>query len=206
MMKNKFPVYLTDVYPFHAATGTFTIPVTIEHLDELFNQLDHSPIRRKDLSADLVSFLQECSTEIPPAYNLEIAIHITGALAEKAKEVEVLSGIHHYFSYLANRIRQEMRRKRRRAIKYILFSFTFITAAVLTTPIMSRSVLFEIINEGLHIGGWVFLWEAFSVNFIAMDATQADIRRAERLFRAPVRFSYERLTTNNDPAAPDSMA
>lgn len=189
-MKSHFPDYLTGVYPFQAATSTFTIPVSIDQYDDLFNKLDHSPVPRKDLSADLVSFLQECASEIPSQYHLEIAIHLKEAALDNAQQTEVLTGIRHYFSYLTHRFQQDVRRKRLRALKYIAFSIAFITTAVLTTPWMTRGPLFEIINEGLHIGGWVFLWEAFSMNFIAMDTTQTDIQNTKRLCQAAIRFDY----------------
>ena len=184
------PAYLSEVYDFDPATGTFIIPVIIEQYDDLFNKLDHSPIRRKDLSFDLVTFLEECTNEIPKRYPLEVVIHITAQNAQTAQEKEVIAGIRHYFNYLVNRTRQEIRQKRLRAIKYVLISLAFITTAVLSTPLMTNNVAFEIVNEGLHVGGWVFLWEAFLVNFISMDVNKANVQQAERLCKATIHFTY----------------
>ena len=190
-MNSKIPAYLTEIYAFDPATGTFTIPVIIEKYDDLFNKLDHSPIRRKDLSYDFVTFLEECTNEIPDRHPLELAIHITAQNAQNLLENEVVAGIRYYYSYLANRTRQEIRQKRLQAVKYVLISLAFITTAVLSTPLIVNNVVFEIANEGLHIGGWVFLWEAFLVNFISMDENKANVQQAERLCKASILFTYE---------------
>lgn len=189
-MKKEYFDYLTDVYPFQKSTGTFTIPVVFDHYDNLFKRIDDSPIRRKDLTNELTSFLIESANEIPTDYTLAIAVHILKELADPNQENNVIKGIHNYFSYLAHQTLQEMANKKRRAIKYVFFSVLFITTTVMIRSFIQPGMLMNIILEGLTIGGWVFLWEAFSIYVINMDDANTDIRDAKRLCQSPVYFSY----------------
>jgi hypothetical protein len=190
-MKKEFSDYLTDVYPYDATSGTFTIPLVFDRYEHLFKIIDHSPMRRKDLTYELTTFLIDCANEIPPDHNLEIAIHIQKGKTDPNQENNVIKGIRNFFFYLANRTRQDMANKKRRAIKYVLFSAAFIAATVLMRSFMPPGMLVDMVSEGLNIGGWVFLWEAFSINVITMDDANAEIRNAERLCQAPVHFSYQ---------------
>lgn len=190
-MKKEFPEYLTDVYPFQESTGTFTIPVVFDHYTNLFKKIDDSPIRRKDLTTELTAFLIECANEIPSGYQVEIAIHIQKELSDSAQENNVVKGIKNYFSYLANSTAQNLANQRRRALKYVFFSAAFIAATVTIRAFIQPGLLMNMVSEGLTIGGWVFLWEAFSINVINRDDAVYEIQNAKRLCQAPVRFSYE---------------
>ena len=190
-MKKEFPDYLTDVYPFKKSTGTFTIPVVFDRYDNLFKKIDDSPMRRKDLASELTTFLIESADEIPAGFQVEIAIHIQKELADPNQEDNVIKGIRNYFSYVAHRTIQDMANKKRRAIKYVIFSATFIAATVLMRSFVPPGMLVSMVSEGLTIGGWVFLWEAFSINVIYMDDTNPEIQAVTRLCQAPVRFIYE---------------
>ena len=122
---------------------------------------------------------------------MEIAIHIQKERANSEDENNVEKGIRNYFAYQANRISQEMANKKRRAIKYVIFSAGFIAATVLMRSFIPPGLLVNMVSEGLNIGGWVFLWEAFSINVINMDDANTKIQDAQRLCQAPVRFTYE---------------
>ena len=191
-MKKQSPAaYLTEVYPFDTRTCTFTIPVEVECSEHLFNQLDHSPIARRDLSADLLTFLFDCVQEIPARFLMEISISISGETLDSRQEQAIRMAIQHYFAYLSKRLKNEIRRKRIYALKFVLFSLTLITAAVLVGKFSDAVLLLSILDEGLYIGGWVFLWEAISINFIQMDETIEEKKRAERLRAAPIHFGKE---------------
>lgn len=190
-MKKEFPHYLTNVYPYQESTGTFTIPVVFNSYANIFKKIDDSPMRRKDLTNELTTFLIESANEIPTSCQVEIAIHIHKEHADPIQEDNVIKGIKNYFSYLAHRTSQDMANKKRRAIKYVFFSFLFITTTVMIRSFILPGMLMNIVSEGLTIGGWVFLWEAISINVINMDDANTEIQDAERLCQASVRFSYE---------------
>ncbi len=56
---------LEKIYEKDSATGTFVIAAALERSSDFFNELDPSPIRRRDLDDDLRVFLEDCSSDIP---------------------------------------------------------------------------------------------------------------------------------------------
>jgi hypothetical protein len=190
-MKKAFPPYLTDVYSYQERSNTFTIPVIFDCYDDLFKKIDHSPILHKDLTHELTAFLIECAHEIPAGCQLEIIIHIQQEHINPDQENKVITAINNYFSYLVNRESQDMANKKHKAIKYVIFSAAFIAATVLMRSFLPPGMLVSMVSEGLNIGGWVFLWEAFSINIIYMDNANPEIQTAARLCQAPVHFTYE---------------
>ncbi len=190
-MNKNFPEYLTDVYPYQESTGTFTISVVFDRYANLFKKIDDSPIRRKDLTNELTTFLIECANELPTGYPFEIAVHIQKEPADPNQENNVIKGIHNNFSYMANHLLQNKANNKRRSVKYVFLSAVFIAVTVLMRSFMPPSLLLDMISEGVNIGGWVFLWEAFSIHVIYMDEANTEIQDAERLCQAPVRFTYE---------------
>ena len=51
----------------------------------------------------------------------------------------------------------------------------------------------NLLHEALLIGGWVFMWEAVTLNFIEMDGYIQEISRFRRLITAKVTFTNDKI-------------
>jgi hypothetical protein len=182
--------YLKDVYEFEEANQTFVIKLALDKYSLIWNQLDPSPIRRRDISSDLKDFLEDCSTEIPTRYAVRLRFYFKDEQQDLLLEREIRDGLKNYFSYILNVTSSQVRLRRMRALKYALISFSAITLSVLVAQWLPESVLEQLLFNGLTIAGWVFLWETISVNFIQMDDTKAYLNKYRRLLSAAVEFVY----------------
>jgi hypothetical protein len=182
--------HLLNVYAYEPTTRTFTIPVSVARYTELFNIWDPSPTHSRDLSPDLMAYLNVCSGEIPFGYPVNLALTISEDTCEPEREKAIIDGMKHFFQYEIQVISQKIRQYRQRSIKYAVMSFISLMAAILLRSILTENVLLDYIREGFTIGGWVFLWEAISGNFIQIDIPRHSIKGLKRLHQANILFNY----------------
>ena len=189
-MPDKAIAYLVDVFPYDPEKHLFTIPVSVERYADLFNTWDPSPIHHRDLAPDLTTYLNNCSSEIPLPYRVGIVLTIRLDGLDSDSEQKTSLGLHNFFRYEANVIRQQLAMLRRWSLKYALLSFFSIATSVLLTRLPGNNLLLDFIRTGFEIGGWVFLWEAIARNFIQADEINHSIRMLERLEQAEIQFEY----------------
>lgn len=189
--------YLKEVYEYHPDTHSLTIPISIDRFSSVFNSLDSSPIKIRDLSPDFTSFLQDSSDEIPLSYQIKISIQVEQELRDPTMEIETLQGIRHYFRYLILKENAKVRRTRQKTIKYVLFFIVFIASVILSSKTLPENLLTDLFKEGLTVGGWIFLWQTFDINFIQMDSIRDRIIHLKRLSEAEFIFHYPLTDPNN---------
>ena len=182
--------YLRDVYEYDPALERFTIKISSDSYELLFNRLDPTPFRRRDISPDFKAFLDDCSDEIPTRYPVRLNLVLTAEQQDALLEREIRDGLHNYFAYVLNVNGSKIRQKRLRALKYLLISIFSIISAILLRGALPANIPSSVLIEGMTIAGWVFLWETISVNFIQMDDLNHDQRKYRRLISADIFFTY----------------
>jgi len=182
--------YLKKAYPYVPEDNTFTIRIAVAEYIDLFNSLDPTPFGIRDLAPDLIDFLNTCSSDIPFKYAVKLEINIGNRQKDDKLEQEILHGFKHYFEYIVSIEQEKIRRSRTRMGKYVLMSFFFITCSALLSRITAENFMINFLQEGCLIGGWVFLWQAFDMNFIHMDEIKDTLKHYVRLASAQIAFSY----------------
>jgi hypothetical protein len=182
--------YLKDVYEYDEHQELFTVKVALDTYQDLFNKLDPSPIRRRDISPDLRAFLEDCSSEIPLKYKTRINLVISHESKDALMEREISTSLKNYFSYVLNVDHNHIRIKKLRAFKYMIFSITAIILAVLLRTWLPDAILSSVAIESVTIASWVFLWETISVNFIQMDELSMNQKKYQRLKSGDIIYSY----------------
>ncbi len=86
--------------------------------------------------------------------------------------------------------KSEIRRRRGDALKYLLVSFLCLSFYVVTERLGLNNFFLNLLTEAVLIGGWLFMWEAVTVNFIEMDKYNQNIKKLKRLIQAKMNFSY----------------
>ena len=71
---------------------------------QLFNSMDPSPFKNKDLNGDAEEFIVSASEEYPPDKPLTLRIHLEQWPDEDPKEL-IQDAIHNYFAYRSSTIR-----------------------------------------------------------------------------------------------------
>lgn len=182
---------LSEIYPYNADTRTFTIPTRVATYNDFFNPIDPSPAPARDLAPELVEYLEQCSAEIPAGYALHIQLQVQNDARTIEQEQNCLASLRSFYQHNSFVVQAQVRRMRGQALKYLLVSFVCLTSAILGERWSSSSFMSNLIHEALLIGGWVFMWEAVTLNFIEMDNYSQEIKKFRRLISATVTFSYD---------------
>lgn len=185
--------YLKQIYRFDKFRRTFIIEVSIDDYNDVFNGWDPSPFKKRDIDPDLKFFLEECSYDIPLKYNIEIWIYMPERVRDIKRERLTEAGIKNNFEFLAHLIGRELKSSKKRTILYTVMAFSFLLLAYSVEDNRYAHELFaSIVLEGVFIGGWVFLWEAFSLMFITDQDVKRKLREYKRFINTGIEFKYEK--------------
>lgn len=191
-MDKLYENYLRESYPKNPDTGNLVIEILLERYLYLFNEWDNSSFKRRDMDADLISFLDDCALEIPPSYGIELAFGLTEDLKSEKQEEMVVTGLRNHYRRMLEVEQRELGYLKRRMLLNMGIAFVLLFAATLLGEGVEGGPLLKTLVEGFFVGGWVFAWTAID-NFAFKRRDM--VRKAnnlDRLLKAPVRFSYNR--------------
>ena len=181
--------YLKRIYKTNPDTGAFIIEVSLDDYTDIFNGWDPSPVRRRDLDPDLVDFLEQCASDIPLEFPLELQFYIPQDKYDEDRETRSKEGIKNNFGFTAHFINKEIEENRRRIMIYAIASLAFLSVGYLSRHYVPPNFLTTILTEGVSIGGWVFLWEAFSLIFFSGQEVNSRLKRYRRFQESKITFT-----------------
>jgi len=182
--------YLKKIYRFDNQKEAYIIDVDLDYYEEIFNDWDASPVRKKDLDPDLVHYLETSSEEIPKRNNLTLHFSLPLAQKDKEKEKKVLAGIRNYYNSTLYFTKKDLSYNFRKIAFFITLGFSFILFAYLAQNELNLNLGFDVLIEGVFIGGWVLLWEAFSLFFFSMHELRKKRRMYLRYLDSDIVFDY----------------
>ncbi len=191
-MDKRYENYLKESYPQNTETGNLVIEILLERYLYLFNEWDNSSFKRRDMDADLISFLDDCALEIPQNYGIELAFGLTEDMQSEKQEEMVVTGLRNHYRRMFDMEQRELGYLKRHMTLNMVVAFVLLFAATMLGESIEGGPFFRTLVEGFFIGGWVFAWTAID-NFAFKRRDM--IRKAnnlERLLNAPVRFNYNK--------------
>jgi predicted membrane channel-forming protein YqfA (hemolysin III family) len=87
-------------------------------------------------------------------------------------------------------INQNLKNNNKKIATYILMGVLFLLTAYLIPESKDLSLLISLLMEGLFVGGWVFLWEAFSIFFFGSRELKDKKKRYFRYLESEIFFKY----------------
>ncbi|MFH1414522.1 MAG: hypothetical protein ABIH89_00330 [Elusimicrobiota bacterium] len=190
-------IHFKDIYQTDKETGAFVIEVALDKYDEVFNEWDPAPYKKRDINHDLHTFLDECSDDIPLKYKLMIILNLPEEKRNDEKEQIILEGIMIYFLFMLDLVRKEIAVGNKRGMVYIAISAVFLVLAIIMQYKLQNNVLLSVLQEGLFIGGWVFLWETFNSFVFHNKINYSNIRKLKRFIDAKIEFRYNPASEKN---------
>lgn len=182
---------LEKIYQKDSETKAFIIQAAVNRYNEIFNELDPAPFKKRDINQDLKDYLEDCSLDIPLRYNVILQFNIPKSVRDSEKEKRIESGLKTYFSFLMNSLEKNLKRSYQKNIIYIMTAFFLLfIAALASTIIDDKEIIFSTLIQGLYIGGWVFLWEAISSFSFYNRDIKYEYRQYKRFNNAPIYFKY----------------
>jgi hypothetical protein len=184
---------LSKIYDRDPETGNFIIKLSINEYTDIFNELDPSPLRRRDVAQPVVDFLDDCSADIPLKYKFELQILCPREIMNEGREHRTMNGLRTFFSYMVLIYKKDLRVLSQKALMYFVTSIVLIVGSLYTSARFPSDLFFKTLVEGLSIGGWVFLWEAIVLSFFKSRKIRIKRARYRRLLAAPVSFIYQTI-------------
>jgi hypothetical protein len=171
--------------------GTRRIEVRVAELRSLFNSIDPSPFRERDLDPRAEAFIVEWSRDLPVDVPLGLVVHLErGPVA--ADDVHVLrDAVHEFFQQRASGARRSLRELFRRGRSSLGIGLAALAASVAIGDLVSLYVPREgygtLLSESVLIGGWVAMWRPLEIFLYDWWPIRAEARLFDRLSVMPVR-------------------
>src|ERR1700687_3242040 len=174
------------------------IEVHVGELKQLFNAIDPSPFRDKDLDPKAEEFIVGWAKELPRDATLALVVDLDRE-AGLPDEAAVLRGaIHEFFSQRAQAYGRRLRELFRVGRTSLVIGLVALALAIalggFLAALMKGSRIGEIVRERLTIGGWVSMWRPLEMFWYDWCAIRSEARLSERLAAMPVRIRYATTT------------
>ncbi|HEU5040330.1 MAG TPA: hypothetical protein VFT84_05900 [Gemmatimonadales bacterium] len=173
-------------------SGGAVIEVRVSELRRLFNEIDPSPVRERDLDPGAEAFIVEWARELPADAPLSLRVHV-GRPPARADEAAVLTeAIHQFFAQRAEASRRQLRRLFSRGRTSLLIGLAVLGASIAIAELVGRTAggVGPVLHESLLIGGWVAMWRPLEVFLYDWWPIRADVRLFQRLAAMPVSLDY----------------
>lgn len=163
--------------------GCVKIALHLSELQQLFNSLDPTPFRERDLDPRAEEFIVDWAQEVDRRAPLGLTIHVDGA--PTAQQVEVTkNAVRQYFAVRASATRQNLRMLFRRGRVSLVIGLLFLAATVIGGDLIAGMVnarFADVVRESFLIGGWVAMWRPLEVFLYDWWPIRAEARLFDRL-------------------------
>jgi hypothetical protein len=175
-----------------SAAADGVIQVRVHELRQLFNSIDPSPFRERDLDPDCEEFIVAWARELPPDGPVHIAIRIDREQPQADVLAAIGGAVRAHFEREASlqdlRIRG-IARDGRFSLAVGLLLLVFCIGAATLLPLGALGTFGGIVRESLVIAGWVVMWHPLEVLLYGLWPMRRQRRLLTRLAAAEVSAS-----------------
>lgn len=169
------------------------IEVHVAELRQLFNTIDPSPFREKDLAVDVEEFIVGWSRDIARDAPLALQVHVDRPPGPAAEPALLRDAVQAFFRQRAQSDRRRLRQLLRRGRTSLAIGLAFLGLCLAAGDVLGGALgggFGDLVREGFLIGGWVAMWRPIEVLLYDWWPILADVRLFERLGAMPVRIGY----------------
>ena len=170
------------------------IEIHVAELKQLFNAIDPSPFREKDLDPDAEDFIVSWASEVSHDAPLALLVYLDRPAGLPEEAVILRDAVREFFSHRANSTRQRLRQLFRLGRTSLFIGLTFLAASIGVGDFIASAWpgrrIGEVLRESLLIGGWVAMWRPLEIFLYDWWPIRADARLFDRLAAMPVRITY----------------
>ena len=173
--------------------GCQLIEVHVAELKQLFNAMDPSPFREKDLDPNAEEFITAWARELHGDAPLGLVVHLDRPAGLPDEPALLRDAIGEFFNYRSEMTRRRLRRLFRTGRITLLIGLGFLAASILAGDLLTKAIdqpLGDIVRESLLIGGWVAMWRPLDTFLYDWWPIRAEARLFTRLSLMPVRITY----------------
>jgi hypothetical protein len=178
-----------DPLPAHCEV----IEVHVGHLNQLFNAIDPSPFREKDLDREAEEFIVGWAKDLPRDARLALLVHLDHPVGRPDAVAALREAVREFFGHRAGESRRRMRQLFRVGRTSLLIGVGILTLCVLGGDLVESALrgqrIGALFRESLLIGGWVAMWRPMEIFLYDWWPIRAEARLADRLSSMPVRIA-----------------
>jgi hypothetical protein len=182
-----------DTLPEHCQV----IEIRVAELRQLFNAIDPSPFRQRDLDPRAEEFIVGWASDLPVDRPWGLVVHLDRPAGRADEAVALREAIHEYFDQRVVASRRKLRQLFRRGRISLVIALAFLAVSIVIGDAVARylgeSRVGEVVREGFLIGGWVAMWRPLEVFLYDWWPIRADGGLLRRLSTMPVRIDYEEI-------------
>ena len=174
------------------------IEIHVAELKQLFDAIDPSPFRDRDLDPKAEEFIVGWAKDLPGDTSLALVVDLDREAGLPDEAAVLRDAIHEFFRHRAETYRRRLRELFRVGRTSLLIGLITLAAAIalgdFLANLMKGSRVGEILRESLTIGGWVSLWRPLEVFLYDWWPIRNEARLSDRLAAMPVRIRYANAT------------
>jgi hypothetical protein len=144
------------------ATESNTIEVRLSSIDQLFDTLDPSPFREKDLDKDVEEFIVSWARELHKDLPFTIVVHLPEKQLTRQEAKEIGPAITRFFGYSAQQIGLELRELLRVGRRSLGIGIAVLVVSIVASQMVAHNLeprpLGKVLEESLIIFAWVANW------------------------------------------------
>ncbi len=182
--------YFQKLYNYEQETNTYLIDVSLDDYDDIYDDWDPSPFKKRDIENEFNEFIVDSSDDIPFNFGISIVLYLPESKKDTQKEAALISAYNNFYQYTMERTRKQILSIHKKTLSYLLLAVLMLSLGYFFEW-NSDIVMMQVIHEGIFIGGWVFLWEFFTNIFILTRDLKNEFKLYKRLYEADTRFIYK---------------
>jgi hypothetical protein len=169
------------------------IEIRVAELRQLFNAIDPSPFRERDLDPRAEEFIVG-RRDLPSDAPLAFVVPLERAAGRPDEAVILREAIHEFFAQRAASSRRNLRQLFRRGRISLAIGLAFLASSIAIGDALAsyfqESRWAHILRESLLIGGWVAMWRPLEVFLYDWWPLREEARLYDRLSAMTVRIVY----------------
>jgi hypothetical protein len=176
------------------------IEVHVGELKQLFNAIDPSPFREKDLDANAEEFIVGWARDVPGDARLALLVYLDRPAGLTEEPAILRAAVREFFGHRSEASRRRLRQLLRLGRTSLLIGVAFLAVSLLLGDVIGDAFgeqrLGEVLRESLLIGGWVAMWRPMEIFLYGWWPIRAEATLFGRLSAMPVRIAYTRDTSS----------
>lgn len=189
-MKKKRTSMLQKQYRYDKESNSYLIEVQLDDYDDVYDEWDPAPFKKRDIEEEFNHFIASSVEDIPSKYGLIVALYIPLSKKDTNKESVLNFAYKNFYAYEIEKQKRSWLNLREKTAYYFIIAMILLTVGYFFI-MESEKIIFNVLREGVFIGGWVFLWEVVTNLFIVRREIKQKSMLFKRLFKADIRFIYQ---------------
>lgn len=168
----------------------YEIAIRVRTIMQLFNSLDPSPFRERDLDPHTEEFVVGWARELPHGAPFNIVVELPPEEAAKPEAARISEAFTNYFRHRAEAAGRDLRELFRVGWRSLVIGLVVLIVCLVGSQVLAKSVsnavVARVLEESLIIVGWVANWRPIEIYLYDWWPIRRRIMLFRRITAAPV--------------------